>query len=79
MLLKDEFKLKWRGFANSIIKAFKQAEIEGEGQKLLQRWYTVSVISACGLLTDCVGSSCFIFAVTSGATGAGKFPFMSCS
>lgn len=27
---------------------------------------------------DCMGLSCFIFAVTHGATGAGKFPFVSC-
>lgn len=76
-VIKGWVKLKWRGFANSIIKAFKQAEIEGEWQKLLQRWCTV--ISACGLLTDCRGFSCFIFAVTGGATGAEKFLFMSCS
>lgn len=34
------------------------------------------VISACGLLTDCMGLSCSIFTVKCGATGARKFPFV---
>lgn len=49
-----------------------------ENDRSCNRDGTLSVISACRLLIDCMGLSCFISAVTSRATGPGKFPFVSC-